>query len=196
MAKKFSIAELCSIYKKKGEKEIPKLLNEDTIIGNNSDSILTKLEKLLFTREKGEFTKEPFPTIQNTISICLVIVDDLYHEEIWRNWIETNNNNINSKYKAKLIIHAKYPDNIKSKWVKDRTLSESFLPEWNSPEVVRAMLSIMKDALKDELCGRILFGTESCLPLYSLDYIANKMYEYDMSWLVKTNINMIKCNTY
>jgi hypothetical protein len=96
---------------------------------------------------------------QPTIAICLVIVDELHHEAIWRRWlgedsgIEGDRNDmrdrkrvlpqenkcpssssysssdladvepgVKQKYLARLFIHAKYPDRIKSQWVRSRTL--------------------------------------------------------------------------
>ena len=104
----------------------------------------------------------------DTIAICLVIVDELHHEEIWKWWLgehlETKEDNNPSdkcinlpekelpassssscsslppsqplnpssevpneaenkrKFKARLFIHAKYPERIKSPWVRARTL--------------------------------------------------------------------------
>ena len=60
---------------------------------------------------------------------------------------------------VELIIHAKHPERITSKWVRDRTLSKSFHPEWNSVEVIRAMLLLLETSLLNLKCGRILFGT-------------------------------------
>jgi hypothetical protein len=81
-------------------------------------------------------------------------------EDIWRDWIEQGNAT-ECPYKAELYIHAKYPERIQSEWVRERTLTHSFLPEWNSPEVVRAMLAVVEKALANELTGRIVFGTGS-----------------------------------
>ena len=77
---------------------------------------------------------------QKTIAICLVIVDELHHEDIWRHWVEEE-----GEYKGRLFIHAKSPHKIKSKWVKERTLDVTYSPDWNSPEVVRAMLAVLKE---------------------------------------------------
>jgi len=57
------------------------------------------------------------------------------------------------------------------------------MPDWNSPEVVRAMLAVLNAALWDPLCGRFVFGTESCLPIYNLQQAAHLLYADDKSWL-------------
>ena len=97
-------------------------------------------------------------TVRRSIVICLVIVDCLHHEEIWKEWI-SESTSVGCEYSADLIIHAKYPEKIKSNWVKMRTLEKSFRPEWNSVEVVRAMMALLEKAVQDKHCGRIVFGT-------------------------------------
>ena len=143
---------------------------------------LAPLSKDCFTISSAEdSSRSAFPVSDeqdNVIAICLVIVDELHHEEIWRNWIEdkqgegegasdrnrsdkeqqqwkrrctessggssssssksteTNTDaerqgqgqnhfrNLikDSKYRARLFIHAKHPDRVKSSWVRERML--------------------------------------------------------------------------
>jgi hypothetical protein len=45
------------------------------------------------------------------LAICLCIVDDLPHEEIWKYWMMKDG-------AAKLYLHAKYPERIKSDWAR------------------------------------------------------------------------------
>lgn len=116
------------------------------------------------------------------IAVCLVIVDTLHHEEVWRTWCEEAEN---CKYTAELYIHAKHPDRITSPWVKQRTLEHSFMPEWNSPEVIRAMLAVLANALEDRshISSRFIFGTESCVPICSLRQCGDALFARDKSWL-------------
>lgn len=137
----------------------------------------------------------------NTIAICLVIVDTLYHEEIWRHWIEQGES-VGSKYKAQLFIHAKHPELITSPWVQERLIDVTFRPNWNSVEVVQSLLSVLDAALQyspnmDDTCstnsntastqvgacGRFILATESCLPLYDLETTGEMLYHEDCSWL-------------
>jgi hypothetical protein len=75
------------------------------------------------------------------IAVCLVIVDCLFHEAVWRRWVEgcadtvTGTDTDTDTYTAELYIHAKHPERIQSPWVRARTLPGTFLPEWNSIEV-------------------------------------------------------------
>lgn len=121
---------------------------------------------------------------QRTVAICLVIVDNLYHEAIWRHWIEQGGEQGGARaFTARLFIHAKFPDRIKSQWVRERIVRSSLQPEWNSVEVVRALLLLLEEAYKDASCHRFVLGTESCLPVYSLQETATRLFSADESWL-------------
>jgi hypothetical protein len=181
----FTLTDLAKLYA--NVKKAPAALssNDDGLEGN---SVKEKLSKLLFARESSTLypvatslaTKIPVSQ-QKTIAICLVIVDCLHHEDIWKEWIEQGNSS--SEYKARLFIHAKHPEKIKSNWVQNQCLPLSYMPEWNSPEVVRAMLATLDAALDDPECGRIVFGTESCLPIYNLNDTGKFLYNDNKSWL-------------
>jgi len=152
-------------------------------------SPLEKLNKLFYAREKSTVFAAPSPLAlqvpvdqQRTVGICLVVVDELYHEDIWRAWVEQGEVP-GARFKARLFVHAKYPDRISSAWVRAQTLAFTHSPEWNSPEVIRAMLSLLEEGLRDATVGRFVFGTESCLPIYSLATTGQKLFEHDASWL-------------
>jgi hypothetical protein len=134
-----------------------------------------------------------------TIAICIVIVDELYHEDIWKHWLSENESSASSssssaqsrEYDARFYIHAKRPDRV-SDWVRERLIPECFAPEWNSPEVVRAMLALLQNALiPDSTRGprcvheRFIFATESCVPLFSLKEACERLFadEIDCSWV-------------
>lgn len=118
------------------------------------------------------------------IAVCIVIVDDLYHEEIWKRWCTDSQN-----FGAELFIHAKYPAKIESPWVKERLVERTFDPEWNSPEVVRAMLELLSSAISkqnrtiDGEFERFIFATESCIPICSLEDAGRLLFEESKSWL-------------
>lgn len=182
----FSLKELLEIkrrkssdsFKSSGDQHDPSTMNELSILEFNipGTSTLMKLRKLQAERISfGVRSVNYVNDKQFTICVLLVIVDKLIHESIWKAWMQAEN--FSSKYKVKLIIHAKYPDKIKSSWVKERTIPETFSPEWNSPEVIRAMLAILEHGLKDPSCGRFVFGTESCLPIYDLERIGDILFE-------------------
>jgi hypothetical protein len=54
-------------------------------------------------------------------------------------------------------------------------------------EVVRAMVSLLDEALRFDghgrQCSRIVFGTESCIPIYSRCEIGKRLMASERSWL-------------
>ena len=122
----------------------------------------------------------PGESSYDTIVICLLIIDVLHHEAIWRYWSELSEK---QGFKFVIIVHAKYPNRIKSEWLRNHTLVDTFHPEWNSIEVVRSMLSLLEEGLKLKSAGRFIFGTETCLPVYSPEYTWKTLFQEDLSWL-------------
>jgi hypothetical protein len=99
-------------------------------------------------------------------------------------------------YQARLFIHAKHPERIRSPWIRDRLLDFSFRPEWNSVEVVQAILSLLQAALNWRspcssaglaaetqeaavVVGKMVIATESCVPLYPLQEAGKKLFAAD-----------------
>lgn len=156
MAQNLSRKELINLYKSRKKGDNGSSSADSEVISGTS--VLERLKKLSYLNSIKTISPAvvSVPVLQKTVAICLVIVDTLPHEDIWRTWMEPEHA---CDYKAQLYIHAKFPDKITSPWVRSRTLDKSFLPEWNSPEVIRAMLATLSWALEDESCGRFVFGT-------------------------------------
>ena len=68
---------------------------------------------------------------------------------------------------------------------RQRTLDVTFKPEWNSPEVIRAMLAVLQAALNDEDASfdRFIFLTESCVPIYDLQDLGDRLFQDECSWM-------------
>lgn len=181
-----SFAELSSLYS--NNNKAPSALDEQSVLPGAT--VYEKLSKLHFSRKSNSAFAAPssLATIapvneQKTVGICIVIVDSLPHEAIWAEWANEVNEGSSGEYKAKIAIHAKHPDRIKSEWVRERLVPLTYQPDWNSPEVIRAMLTVMNECLRDPCCGRFVFATESCVPLYRLNYIGEVLFKEDASWL-------------
>jgi hypothetical protein len=123
-------------------------------------------------------------------------VDDLPHEHIWKRWIESggsftkrhtsiqegkNTTQRPIEASADLFIHAKFPEKISSQWVKSKLRTKSYKPNWNDVRIVQAMLATAEEALTDEKnttndkTTHILFCTESCIPITSLQDAAHAL---------------------
>mmetsp|Transcript_38500 Transcript_38500/g.39185 ORF Transcript_38500/g.39185 Transcript_38500/m.39185 type:complete len:414 (-) Transcript_38500:96-1337(-) len=183
MSHHFSLAEKLAMYKNKNKLKEAFTLPEKV----EGSTILQKFEKLCYLT-----SNRPLSTCQTlssntsnecyTIAICLIIVDSLPFEDIWKEWM-AQSSIPNCLFKTRLIIHAKYPERIRSNWVRQHTLHHSYRPEWNSVEVIRAMMACLVEGVREKSCGRFIFGTESCIPLRSLQETGEIVFERDLSWL-------------
>eukprot|EP01036_Dinobryon_divergens_P022065 gene22065-30299_t len=182
-----SLSDLTQLYQRR--KSPPKLLcdlSNAELPLKGSDTI-DRLNKLFNSRLYGSHPafSRPVDTTKNAkkgIALCFVIVDELFHESIWRTWSDSRSS---GSYFAKVFIHAKNPSKILSEWTRQRTLDVTFKPEWNSPEVVRAMLAVLQAALndKDTTFDRFIFLTESCVPIYDLQDLGDRLFQDDCSWM-------------
>jgi hypothetical protein len=116
------------------------------------------------------------------LSICLCIVDSLPHADIWKEWMEDT---IDPSISASMFIHAKHPEKVTHSWTRSKLISISHKPNWNDVRIVRAMLSLIDEALKEERMTHIIFGTESCLPICPLHQVVIKCGTSYMSYYGK-----------
>lgn len=113
------------------------------------------------------------------LALLVLTIDDLPYEHIWKSWCETLSSDSivnDSKYSKNqckdedngyfisVVCHAKYPQNVKSEWLRQRLLTFppklgrgnslsdpvhlSRTPNWGSVEITRAMLDLLQDGLK------------------------------------------------
>jgi hypothetical protein len=118
-----------------------------------------------------------------TIALLFMCIDELPFEDIWRKWMD----DVESGVTVKVWVHAKYPEKVKSEWVRSNLLSYSHRPEWGSIELVKAAVSLVHEALKDPDPSRFCLISESCLPVVSLRAAAKSLWKQDRSWLDAQN---------
>lgn len=102
------------------------------------------------------------------LAICLCIVDSLTHVDVWEDWSRDNKD---SHASANLYVHAKLPEKVTHPWVRSKLITISHRPSWNDVRIVKAMLSLIEEALKDPRTTHVVFGTESCIPICPLDQV-------------------------
>lgn len=117
------------------------------------------------------------------IALCFIISYDhiLNKEDIWREWIQPNNDIINVYFYYK-DIHK-----IKSKWILDHTLPPNYIHETSYYHVIPAYLSLMNFAVKHDSKNQwFCMLTDSCCPIISpkrFRYLFYKNYGFSiMSW--------------
>ena len=129
------------------------------------------------------------------LAVCATIVEDFPHEELWKRWMTSttidipniNNTNDNAEEatntiscSSELYIHAKHAkqilnSNSSSSYLKSKLLPFSHTPNWNDVRVIRAMLSLLQQALQDDKTTHVLFCTESCIPIVTLGEAARSI---------------------
>jgi hypothetical protein len=95
------------------------------------------------------------------IGILMIIIDDLPHEAIWRYW--SNEVARSSSCRISYWIHAKYPDRVRSAWVRDRLVKTfHFKPEWGSLEIAKVMGKVLEESLADDSSlTHLIYASES-----------------------------------
>lgn len=128
----------------------------------------TQLKQGVNSLRKEDRTEGIDQDEKTRLAICLCVVDSLTHEDIWKDWIGVKSD---AKVSAKLYVHAKSPESVRTNWAKSKLIGLTHRPNWNDVRIVKAMLSLIKEALKDDKTTHVLFGTESCLPICPLSEV-------------------------
>ncbi len=129
-------------------------------------------ETMNFTKNTKEGSK------RRHIALLFLTIDGLPHEHIWKEWLKSSSSStdvdaskdnkpsssdIETTPVVSVLCHAKYPDRIKSEWLRQRHLMQqsrknndndsltkfhSHRPEWGSVEITRAMIDLLEEALR------------------------------------------------
>lgn len=98
------------------------------------------------------------------IALLFITIDDLPYEEIWKAWATQASNSDDDNVMVSVVCHAKFPNSVKSSWLKQRLLVEppkmgrgrefespkyhTRRPAWGSIEITRAMLDVLHESLQ------------------------------------------------
>ena len=88
-------------------------------------------------------------TGSNSKNLCVlfIIIDDFQLENVWRLWLE-------SVDKSDIVVyfHAKYPERVRSTWVKQRLVQNfHYSPTWGSVDIAKVMLFMLKEVIVSTL---------------------------------------------
>jgi hypothetical protein len=174
----------------KPKKSLKELLEEKKTLKTNPIPIPINIEPVSTTPNfKQQLTnymlsKQPEMYIPQSavpkVALLFIIIDDLPLENIWRDWL-TGPNSLN----VEILIHAKYPERVRSRWVQDRLIRSNLRPTWGSIELSKAMYYLLEDALqlKSFTADFFIFLSESCIPVYTIDDFFNRLQEQTKSWI-------------
>lgn len=74
--------------------------------------------------------------------LCFIIIDKLPHEVIWRTWLQQGGTELQNR--VKICIHAKYPRDVDSDWVRERLVPFNLHPGWGSIDLTAVMLKLVE----------------------------------------------------
>ena len=77
------------------------------------------------------------------IGILVIIVDDFPHEALWKLWLQDG---FLKSIRVAVWIHAKYPEKVKSNWVRERLVKTFHLqPAWGSLQITEVMMRMLDE---------------------------------------------------
>lgn len=86
---------------------------------------------------------------QRSLGILFIIIDELPNELLWRLWLSENSSDISN---IRVWIHAKYPERVRSSWIKERLVKSFHLqPDWGSLDLTRVMLGLLDEVSDNTL---------------------------------------------
>ena len=136
------------------------------------------------------------------IAFLFLIIDDIHHPDIWSKYFENHSDKIN------IYVHPKYPENVKTPWVKKNIIKPLVNTEWGF--ITNAYYHLFEAAFKNEDNIKFVTISESCVPLRPFDKFYNDIFtkndirtsfvkfqpvtKYDMISRIQTqpNYNMFK----
>jgi Core-2/I-Branching enzyme len=101
------------------------------------------------------------------IALLALTIDDLPYEHLWRAWASaasTACTDESTTVYVSLLCHAKFPDRVRSSWLKQRLLVHppqagrghefadpsylTYKPDWGKPSITRAMVALLRNAVR------------------------------------------------
>jgi hypothetical protein len=104
-----------------------------------------------------------------TTSWCLLfmIIDLLPYEDVWKRWLSKfGGDKINGHVST--LFHAKFPQSVKSSFVREYLIKTDLCPEWGSIEIVKAQIELLRAGITRTDAAFFVFVSESCLPMVSI----------------------------
>ena len=181
---KKNLKDLIKNYKNK-PKPKTKAKSNETRKETSSDS----KSRSKYKRELSKYMKETMnyeevvTNEEKSISLLIIIIDELPTEYIWRDWL--NYMDAQYKFRVKIYIHAKFPSRVRSSWVRDRLIRSNLKPEWGSVELSIAMMLLLKKAIhSSNNTDYYMFLSESCIPIYPINVFFDILDTHNNSWYI------------
>jgi hypothetical protein len=101
--------------------------------------------------------------IQPKIAFLFLTMDDVNFPQLWTPYI----NKAVSEGKASVYCHPKNPDSVSVPWLRNAIIGNLVSTGWGF--IVEALVSLLREAMKDPLNMKFIVVSESCIPLLPFD---------------------------
>lgn len=109
------------------------------------------------------------------IAYCFMTRDNLTQPKIWEEFFRT------SSHQAIILSHAKNPDKVTDKIIKDNLIPQYIKTEWGHVTLSMVMIYLAHNALKQN-ADWIIFLSETCVPLQPSQHINKFLEKSRYSW--------------
>lgn len=110
--------------------------------------------------------------MQRKLAICVMCVDDLPFEDVWRRWASRLEE---VEITVSFFIHSHHRKNV-SEWMSERLAPEAFDTKWGSIDLVRAAIALLETAMKKDSFDYFAFCSETCLPISTAKDVEDELY--------------------
>ena len=153
---------------------------------SGGSAMLKKLRDLRASRKLVTGAVNP-PPKRPMLALCFLVVEDIPHAQVWKEWIEQSKAHANRG--VRVFIHAKFPEKLPQEWQQYAIRDQkgdiiNFKPNWGQIEITRALLKLFEIALRQhDDVDRLVYVSESCVPVTTFKVAAERLWEHDKSWL-------------
>ena len=126
-------------------------------------------------------TDNTYNTDNNRIAFLFLTRNNLKQSEIWNNFLKGN------EARYSIYCHAKEPQKVTDKLLKDNIIPEYINTSWG--DTVEANILLMKNALLNSQNNKFILVSESCIPISSFDTFHKNIMSND-----KTIISILQEN--
>lgn len=124
---------------------------------------------------------------QGKIAFLFLTRNNLKRLDIWEEFLKGDKTGNESRYS--IYCHAKEPDAITDKLLRENIISEYIETCWGCINLVEANIILMKNALKDPQNKKFMLVSESCVPIVSFNTFYNAIMKNDKSRIGIHKIN-------
>ena len=103
--------------------------------------------------------------------------NNLTKPELWYEFLKEGNDRCN------IYFHTKEKDKVVQKFVSENQIEKYVHTKWGTSSLVTASNYLIEEALKDKTNKYFVLLSETCIPLYTFNYIYDKLFSSNKSYL-------------